>query len=183
MDGRYLRSIAGHVPEYMDYGLIEQFTAGVKHARPFYAMPDLRKEAMAATCTSSFGWQSYGAKHCENEYTEWVGAVYLPKRHGIDKRRNYLSADIRCGRITREEAISALREDMTFCPKKMERVATGLGFDNAEEFVKFYESVPANNNRERFESYRPSLRRFWPLVWAAAKLDLVPEAFYRKYCK
>jgi hypothetical protein len=183
MDGRYLadicRKIAGfELPPYMRLGLVEQFSSGVKHARPYYQFQGLLKEEMVRSCVNEFGWKSYGSKHCENIYTEWVGSVYLPMM-GIDKRRNYLSADIRCGRITKEQAKQILTVQPSFEPEKMAVLVDAFGND----VFRGISIGGFNLNRGRFASYKTMLRRYWPLVWMACKMDLVPEAFYRKYAK
>jgi hypothetical protein len=180
MDGRYLRSIAGEVPEYLDLGLLEQFTAGVKHVRPYYHLPDMSYEHMKADVAKWCGWVSYGSKHCENIYTEFVGSVYLPAR-GIDKRRNYLSADIRCGRISREQAKAVLEMPVEFEQKKFFELAADLGL-SVGDLQRLVDAVPSMD-RARFASYKSTLRRYRALVWAGMKLNLVPESFFRKYCR
>lgn len=54
-------------------------------------------------------WQSYGGKHCESTFTRFCQLIYHPRRHGIDYRRGYFSADICLGRLTRDQALDHLR--------------------------------------------------------------------------
>jgi hypothetical protein len=55
-------------------------------------------------------WQSYGGKHCESTFTRFCQLIYHPRRHGIDYRRGYFSADICLGRLTRDQALDHLRK-------------------------------------------------------------------------
>lgn len=59
--------------------------------------------------TEAIRWQSYGGKHCESTFTRFCQLIYHPRRHGIDYRRGYLSADICLRRLTREQALEQLR--------------------------------------------------------------------------
>jgi hypothetical protein len=181
MDGRYLESINGRqLPDYMRLGLAEQMLNGVKQARPYYEIDDLSQAHMMKDCEAWCGWLDYGGKHCENLYTEWVTKCYLSPR-GIDKRRNYLSADIRSGRIDKHTAWSALNIPMVFSGDRFTDLCERLGV------TKEYMNLVCYNNhridRERFASYRGTLKAIKPIVWVASKCDLVPESFYRKYCK
>jgi hypothetical protein len=109
-----------------------------------------------------------------------VTKCYLSPR-GIDKRRNYLSADIRSGRIDKHTAWSALNIPMVFSGDRFTDLCERLGV------TKEYMNLVCYNNhridRERFASYRGTLKAIKPIVWVASKCDLVPESFYRKYCK
>jgi hypothetical protein len=78
----------------------------------------------------SIDWQSYGGKHCESTFTRFCQLIYHPRRHGIDYRRGYLSADICLGRLSREQALDQLRtppwadlnvaQDVAFVARKLD---------------------------------------------------------------
>jgi hypothetical protein len=181
MDGRYMRSLCAplHVPSYLNLDLAEQLTAGVRHVRPYYQLPPLRYATMRALLSSVLGWEDYGAKHGENIYTEWVGARYLPLKFGIDKRRNYLSADVRSGLRTRASARKLLAAPPSFDLSKLRPVLDVFGDDfDADAFAC---STP--RDRGAFPSYRDTFRTLRPLLWAAMRVGLVPESFYRKYTR
>jgi hypothetical protein len=84
----------------------------------------------------AIGWQSYGGKHCESTFTRFCQLIYHPRRHGIDYRRGYLSADICLGLLTREEALSQLRSpawaqinsdhDVAFVARKLDYTTAEL---------------------------------------------------------
>lgn len=56
-----------------------------------------------------YGWEDYGAKHEESVFTKWFQDVYLPKVHGLDKRRPHLSSMIHSGQMSRQEALNILK--------------------------------------------------------------------------
>jgi hypothetical protein len=84
----------------------------------------------------AIGWQSYGGKHCESTFTRFCQLIYHPRRHGIDYRRGYLSADICLGLLTREEALKQLRSpawaeinsdhDVAFVARKLDYTTAEL---------------------------------------------------------
>lgn len=79
--------------------------------RMLYPLNQFRydKEDARRVLRSTLGWQSYGGKHCESTFTRFSQLIYHPRRHGIDYRRGYLSADICLGRLSREQALSQLQ--------------------------------------------------------------------------
>lgn len=58
----------------------------------------------------SYGWQSYGGKHCESVYTRFYQGYILPRKFGFDKRKCHLSSLVCSGEISREEAIARLAQ-------------------------------------------------------------------------
>ncbi len=79
--------------------------------RMLYPLNQFRydKEDARRQLSERIGWQSYGGKHCESTFTRFCQLIYHPRRHGIDYRRGYLSADICLGRLTREQALQQLQ--------------------------------------------------------------------------
>jgi N-acetyl sugar amidotransferase len=55
-----------------------------------------------------YGWEYYGGKHYESVFTKFYQAYVLPVKFGFDKRKVHLSALIRTGEMTKEEAIKEL---------------------------------------------------------------------------
>lgn len=85
---------------------------GIKQIRPFHYEDHGRAEVL--NILKAWGWQDYGGKHNENIYTAFVGSYLLPRKFGIDKRRTYLSARIREGKITKEHARDILKHEPEF---------------------------------------------------------------------
>ena len=118
------------------------------------------------------GYKDYGGKHNENIYTAFVGNFLLPKKFGIDKRKTYLSAQIREGRLTKQEAKNMLPEDAIFNLDDLgTRKAHIMHLVNASPIGK----------REDYKKY--NFKAWKPLIWVLAKMKIVPYTFYSKYCK
>jgi hypothetical protein len=79
--------------------------------RTLYPLNSFRYDKVTARqqLQETMGWQSYGGKHCESTFTRFTQLVYLPRRHQVDYRRGYLSADICLGKTTRGKALEALQ--------------------------------------------------------------------------
>jgi len=96
---------------------------------------NFRKTEAMATLSEKTGWRYYGGKHYESVFTKFYQAHILPHKFGIDKRKVHLSALVRNGEMTREEAVAELakplyeadelRRDKAYVLKK-------LGFSDAE---------------------------------------------------
>lgn len=77
----------------------------------------------------SVGWRDYGEKHCESRWTKFYQEIYLPRKHGFDKRRMHFSSLIVSGQMSRREALEHLnsppcdpareRHDIKFVAKKL----------------------------------------------------------------
>lgn len=87
------------------------------------------------TLKSYFGWQYYGGKHYESIFTKFYQAYILPEKFNIDKRKVHLSALIRNGEISRNEAIEALNIPL-YTPQELDAdrdyVLKKLGFTHTE---------------------------------------------------
>ncbi len=93
------------VPDLMYYGILK----GVKLVRPFYHMRFNKKEAQKML-EKEYGWTNYGGHHHESIFTRFIIGYWLPRKFDIDKRKVTLSALVRSGEISRENALSLLRE-------------------------------------------------------------------------
>jgi hypothetical protein len=90
-----------------------------------YDKDEARRQLM-----TTLNWQSYGGKHCESTFTRFCQLIYHPRRHGIDYRRGYFSADICLGRLTRKHALELLQtppwadldvaQDIAFVARKLD---------------------------------------------------------------
>ena len=93
------------------FGFREELRARFFHRiRTLYPLNQFRydKESARQQLTQAIGWRSYGGKHCESTFTRFTQLIYHPRRHGIDYRRGYFSADICVGSITRDQALQKL---------------------------------------------------------------------------
>lgn len=176
MDAKYIQSVyythAGselkNYPLFTFWDQIKYALKGIKQVRPFHFGFDrvtIENEMIQET-----GWESYGAKHCENIYTEFVGAHLLPIKFKIDKRRVYLSARIRSGTITKAKALVELGNVTKFDLDK-------LG-NSKREIV---DAAEFSEVRDRKEFGHYNFKRWKPLIWLLAKMKVVPHTFYKKY--
>lgn len=178
MDAKYIQDVylqytgkkLKNYPLFTFWDQIMYGLKGIKQVRPFHFGFDRKtvEEEMAKEIT----FQAYGAKHCENIYTEFVGAYLLPHRFNIDKRRVYLSARIRSGTMSKETAKTIVAPahlppfDFNKLGKDQDRI---LGLTKSI-------IVP----RESFDRYDFKKWRF--VIWLLAKFKVVPYTFYKKYC-
>ncbi|MBO6853873.1 MAG: hypothetical protein JJ872_08935 [Marivivens sp.] len=82
-----------------------------------------------------FGWEDYGGKHYESEFTKFFQGDYLVEKFGIDKRKAHYSNLILSGQMTRDEAVAAM-EKPTMTELERFRLRTlvrnKLDFDDTE---------------------------------------------------
>lgn len=177
MDAEYIRSVyrfytnseLKYYPLFTFKDQILYSMKGIKNIRPFHYMQNreyLEKE-MIALC----GWKSYGAKHAENIYTEFVGAHLLPQKFNIDKRIVYLAACVRSNKIGKAEAKGILDELPEF---KFEKLG-----ERRADIMRLVEAAPIRPRKE-FGKY--NFRAYRPLIYIMAKMRIVPYTFYKKYC-
>lgn len=141
---------------------------GLRKVSPFHYHHHDRQNILKAL--KSIGWEDYGGKHNENIYTAYVGNELLPKKFGIDKRRTYLSAAIREGKITKQSAKEVLQYPAEFN-------LNDLG-ERKEHILKLAKSPI--QRRDRFKQTDYKLLR--PLFWVLMKLGVFPVSAFKKYC-
>jgi hypothetical protein len=178
MDAKYVQSVykkwtgrqLQNYPLYTFWDQIVSGFLGIKQVRPYHYMPDFNRGTVLQDLFN-MGWKDYGGKHNENIYTAFVGNYLLPKKFHIDKRRTYLSAQIREGYITKEYAKEILLEPAEFD-------LTDLG-DKAIEILALINL--RKGNRSDYEKY--NFKRWKPLIWLLWKMGIVAQTFYFKYTK
>lgn len=97
------------------------------------------------------GWRDYGGKHHESTFTRFYQTYVLPTKFRIDKRKPHLSALIRNGELSREQALTLLDEPL-YPPGELLRerqfVLKKLGF-TAEEFDRLMAEPPVPHRHYR----------------------------------
>jgi N-acetyl sugar amidotransferase len=163
-DSLYAYSIvkrAGLAPSVLDdlkFGFRQEFQARMlNRICTIYPLNYFRydKESARLRLAEHLAWQSYGGKHCESTFTRFTQLIYHPRRHGIDFRRGYLSADICVGSVSREDALAQLERpawadldtahDISFVARKLDYTASDL-MHFMESQPLWYTDFP---NRER----------------------------------
>lgn len=177
IDTTYLNSVYRrfHGKDLVNYPLLtvwDQISTaihGLQKVSPFHYhhhnRPQIIKDLKA------LGWEDYGGKHNENIYTAFVGNYLLPRKFKIDKRRTYLSAQIREGKMTKEDAKEILKKPANFDLNDLgERMNYVLHLVNSYPVGK-----RSDYKMTRFKSMRP-------LFWVLMKLGVFPATAFRKYC-
>jgi len=179
MDARYIKDVyKAHTgkqlqsyPLFTVWDQIKYALKGIKNVRPFHMIDD--RQSLESEMKELIGWQDYGGKHCENVYTEFVGAKLLPEKFGIDKRIVYLSARVRSGTLTKEQAKAEFEKAPSFDMDKLDR------FD----FKQAAETALLGKPRSRALYDRYQFKKYRVVFWLLSKLKVVPTTFYIKYCK
>ncbi|MFP4501692.1 MAG: N-acetyl sugar amidotransferase [Candidatus Hydrogenedentota bacterium] len=125
-----------------------------------------------------YGWVDTGQHHMDNEM---FALVYYYARHkfGFDWRVVELSAKVRTGVITRQEALGALQNLPWFENEEMVGYALKKQGFSREEFDRILEAP--NKYFTDYPSYYPLLRTMkWP-IWLLCRLHVVPGHAYEKF--
>ena len=118
----------------LNWLLIRKFGIGVRFLEPLNKIPFERRSA-TMELENYFKWESYGEKHHESVFTRFYQEYVLPRKFKIDKRKVFLSAAIRMGAASRNEALLLLQaesmpEQELLSDKKY--VLSKLGFDEQQ---------------------------------------------------
>ena len=187
-DGKYIKSIHkkyGKLPmktyPLMTFSRFIYWTVfkRIKKIRPFWYI-DYSKEAAKEFLKEKYDWQDYGGHHLENRITSYAHGIYLPEKIKIDYRNNTLSASLRAGLISREDAIKEyyidgpnVEDNIVEYFKKRIQISDEDYTNKMNEKPHFWYEFPTY--KKRFEKLRP-------LFYFMAKANLVPMSFYLKYC-
>lgn len=143
---------------------------GIKQIRPYH-YSDHNREGVLMTL-KSWGWQDYGGKHNENIYTAFVGNYLLPRKFKIDKRRTYLSARIREGKLTKDDA-----RDILSHPSEFNLDDLGPRKSHVLHLVNAY--PPGLRSSYKMTNFK----RLKPVFWLLMKFKILPATAYAKYCR
>lgn len=186
-DGRYIRSIHrrfGRLPmrsyPLMTFSRFIWWTAvaRIRKVRPFWYI-DYTKEEAREFLEREFGWQYYGGHHLENRMTAFLHGVYLPQKFGADLRNNTLSARVRWGQMSREEAWAEYNTPPSIATGLVEYFKKRLELSDAE-YARVMSETP--KSWRDYPTYKKRFERLRPLFAVLAQANLVPMSFYLKYC-
>ena len=125
------------------------------------------------------GWSYYGGHHHECLYTKFHHYYLLPKKFNIEYRKVSLSAQVRSGITTRDDALKYLEADPpTLDSQSLKYVINKLGLTEAE-FQEIM-SLPPRKFSD-YPTYKPTINRLRWFVKTAAKYHLLPYIVYLKY--
>lgn len=177
MDAKYVQSVYAaytgkklkNYPLYTIWDQIWSGVIGIKQVRPFHFMPYLDRGPILKSIAR--GWKDYGGKHNENIYTAFVGNYLLPLKFGIDKRRTYLSAQIREGMIDKEYA-----KEILSTPAHFDLNDLGERKNHILNLIK-----SPIGNRKDYAKY--NFKMWKPVFWLLMKLGIIPKTMFVKYCR
>ena len=186
MDGKYIESVqkqfgSHKLRTYPNMKMLRflkwMIVKKIRKIRPLYFIT-YDKEKVKEFLSEEFGWKWYGGHHLENRFTAFYHSYFLPKRFGIDQRKNGYSALIRSGQMTRTEGLQMMQQPPYLEDEIVELVKKRLGFSD-DEFERLM-AAPKKNYRE-FKTYKRTFERMRPFFWLMYKMNLVPKSFYVKY--
>jgi N-acetyl sugar amidotransferase len=147
------------IKDYLYYGFIKK----IKNVRPFWYLEYNKPEAKKII-EKELGWQYYGGHHHESIFTRFIISYWLPQKFNIDKRKVTLSAYVRSGMMSREEALNELKQapyDKLKMEEDKEYVLKKLGLTQ-QEFDEIWNSP--NKKFTDYPSYYPIYQKWGKLV-------------------
>ncbi len=187
-DGKYIQSIHkqfGTMPmktyplmtfyNFMKWTLFKR----IKKVRPLWYISYSKEEARSFL-EKEFGWEYYGGHHLENRMASFFHSYYCPTKFDIDYRNNSLSASVRAGKMTRDEAIQQYYHIPPYLePELLNYVKKRMGFSD-----ETFESIMKREPKYWFEypTYKKRFELLRPLFYVLMRSMLVPQSFYLKYC-
>jgi len=139
------------------------------------------KELVDKILEEELGWQDYGGHHHENNFTKFFQSYYLPQKFNIDKRKTELSALIRSGQISREEALDEIQYHPYHYEKDLIQYVIKKLDLSEKEFEDIY-NLPKKTHDD-YPTYLPLIKLLKYPIKIAGKLRLVPHILYLKYAK
>ena len=188
MDGKYVTSVHkqfGAIPlkTYPTMSLSEMIrwmvVRGIRKLRPLWYM-DYDKEDVKRFLQETYGWQWYGGHHLENRFTAFYHSYFMLQRYGMDGRLLGYAAQVRNGKMPREEALRLLQGPPLLETDLIEYLTARLGFTE-EEFNR-YMTQPQKSFRD-YPNYKDTFETLRPFFWLMAKMGRIPVSFYMKYTK
>lgn len=186
-DGKYIKSIHnkfGSMP-IKSYPLmtLSRFLfwtvfARIQKVRPFWYI-EYNKEDARSFLEKEYDWKYYGGHHLENRMTAFFHSIYLPVKFNTDMRNNTLSALVRNGKMTREEAWQEYTKPPHIEKDLVEYFKKRLELSDHE-----YDEIMARKPKswQEYPTYKKTFELLRPLFKVLANANLVPMSFYLKYC-
>ena len=125
----------------------QKFIHGVKTYTPLNYI-DYNKNKAIQELSKAIGFNYYGGKHHENEFTKFVQIYYLPTKFGLDKRKSHLSSLIVSDQLTREEALTEFNKPIcnsSYIKNELPRIVKSLGIDQ-DAFNKVMNDTPRKHS-------------------------------------
>lgn len=186
MDGKYIESVHkqfGKMPmrtyPNMKFAAFMKWTLRhrIRKIRPLWYI-DYSKDAAKKRLREELDWVDYGGHHLENRVTAFHHAYYNPIKFGSDSRNTGLSASIRSGLMTREQAFQEYKSTPYMEEGLVDYFKKRLKLSDAE-FLAILNRP--NKSYRDYPTYKKRFERLRPFFYVLAKANLVPMSFYIKY--
>jgi N-acetyl sugar amidotransferase len=160
-----------------------QYFIWLKGIREFRLMEyiDYNKKKVDHVLKEKLKWEYYGGHHHENHYTKFFQSYYLPQKFNIDKRKTELSALIRSGQTSKEDALNEINSN----PYKFEQETVDYALNKLEiskEMWKEIMEAPIKSHDD-YRSLLPLIRLLKFPIKLATKMKVLPKILYLKYAK
>jgi hypothetical protein len=186
IDGRYVKSVHKQFgklklktfPNMTLWSFLKWIAFyGIKKIRPLWYISYSKEEARELL-KSEFGWEYYGGHHLENRLTAFHHSYYNPHKFGLDQRNNSLSAAVRAGIKSRNEALKEYAEPPYIEPELLEYFKKRLELSDSE-----FEEIMKGQVRsyKDFKTYKKMFEVSRPFFYLMYRLNRVPKSFYIKY--
>lgn len=149
----------------------------IRKIRPLWYLK-YSKEETQKFLEKEFGWVYYGGHHLENRMTAFFHSYYSPKKFGFDHRHNSLSASVRAGLMTQQQALEIYSQPPYLEEDLLEYFKKRLGLSD-QEFERIL-ALPHKSYKD-YKTYKKTFERMRPLFWFLYKMSLVPKSFYIKF--
>ncbi|MCD6062163.1 MAG: pseudaminic acid biosynthesis protein putative PseA [Flavipsychrobacter sp.] len=187
VDGGYIKAIHKKFGQVrmktfpnMTFGRFLKWTLvyRIKKVRPFWYI-SYDKASAREFLEKEFNWQYYGGHHLENRMTAFNHSVYFPKKFKIDQRNNSLSAAVRSGHMSKEEALRQYAKPPYVEDEIIPYFKKRLQISDAD-----FETIMSGERKYfwQYPTYKQRFERLRPMFYVLAKFSLVPMSFYLKYC-
>ena len=150
----------------------------IKKFRPLYYL-DYDKELNKKMLAQKYGWQWYGGHHMENRTAYFVNNYYLPKKFGIDLRYSEYSALVRAGRMTRSDALVAIKKEKPFDNDILEEIKKRTRTSD-QEWAEIMNNPPSHYTEH--ETYKKMFEEKREYFYDLYKEGYVTKSFYYKFC-
>lgn len=187
MDGKYIRSIqkkfgSSNLKDFHNFNVNDliyySFVKGIKVVPILNYLPYHQKE-VSDVIARELKWEYYGGHHHESTYTEFIQSYLLPQKFNIDKRKTELSALIRSGQITRDEALEQIQGTTYQYRKELIDYIVSKFSITKEEWEQLF-NMPVKSYLD-YPTYYPYMLKFKGVIKKMTELNLLPELLYLKY--
>ncbi|UOF02236.1 N-acetyl sugar amidotransferase [Bdellovibrio reynosensis] len=187
MDGLYIESVhkkfgSAKFETFPNFKMWDYFYYSyVKRVKvyPIINLLEYEHESAMKELEQKLDWKYYGGHHHENYYTKFIQSYLLPKKFNIDKRKTELSALIRSGQVSRDEAIATLsKSEYEFDKTLIDYILPKLEITKTD-WDNIFSMKP--KSFLDYRTYYPLVRFLKVPIRIAAQLGLVPRLLYFKF--